>query len=129
MLELPRAKTFSDAVALKGIQLAAYGAAGAAVIKLTESISRATSDAIRFEYELAKIAQTVNKTNAEIGGHADSIRKIAVAYGLSAPKIAETIRVLAQAGYSFKEAKPLLILWLKLRFWLRLNLLLIQLMA
>jgi TP901 family phage tail tape measure protein len=99
------AKTFSDAVALKGIQLAAYGAAGAAVIKLTESISRATSDAIRFEYELAKIAQTVNKTNAEIGGHADSIRKIAVAYGLSAPKIAETIRVLAQAGYSFKEAK------------------------
>ena len=99
------AKTFSDAVALKGIQLAAYGAAGAAVIKLTESISRATSDAIRFEYELAKIAQTVNKTNAEIGGHADSIRKISVAYGLSAPKIAETIRVLAQAGYSFKEAK------------------------
>jgi TP901 family phage tail tape measure protein len=99
------AKTFSDAVALKGIQLAAYGAAGAAVIKLTESISRATSDAIRFEYELAKIAQTVNQTNSDVNRHADSIRQMAVAYGLSAPKIAETIRVLAQAGYTLKQAK------------------------
>jgi TP901 family phage tail tape measure protein len=100
-----QAKTFADAVALRGVNLAGYTIIGAAMVKITEAISRATNDAIRFEYELAKIAQTVQKSNAEVNKHASSIREISVAYGLSAPKIAETIRVLAQAGYSFKEAK------------------------
>lgn len=100
-----KAKSFSDAIALRGVNLAGYAAIGGAMVKITESISRATNDAIRFEYELAKIAQTVDKSNAEIKTHAASIRDISVAYGLSAPKIAETVRVLAQAGYTFKQAK------------------------
>jgi TP901 family phage tail tape measure protein len=99
------ARSFSDALALRGINLAGYTALGAVVVRVSASIAKATNDAIKFEYELAKIAQTVNKSNAEVLQHADSIRKISVAYGLSAPKIAETVRVLAQAGYSFKEAK------------------------
>jgi TP901 family phage tail tape measure protein len=99
------AKSFSDALALRGINLAGYTALGAVVLRVSSSISKATNDAIKFDYELAKIAQTVNRSNDDIRSHADSIRKISVAYGLSAPKIAETVRVLAQAGYSFKEAK------------------------
>ena len=100
-----QAKSFTDAIALRGVNLAGYTVIGSAVVKITEAISRATSDAIRFEYELAKIAQTVQQSNSAINKHADSIRNMSVAYGLSAPKIAETIRVLAQAGYSFTEAK------------------------
>jgi TP901 family phage tail tape measure protein len=96
---------FSDRLALKGVSLATYTIASAAIIKLSESVAKATNDAIKFEVELAKIAQTTDQTIAEVNKHAQSIRKMSVAYGLSAPKIAETIKVLAQAGYSFDEAK------------------------
>jgi TP901 family phage tail tape measure protein len=68
-------------------------------------VASATHDAIRFDQELAKLAQTVGVSNKDIKEHSESIRKMSVAYGLSAPKIAETVRVLAQAGYSLNEAK------------------------
>jgi len=99
------ARTFSDALSLKAVSFASYTAATIAVVKLTESIAKATNDALRFEVELAKIAQTFNKSNADIAKYANSIRKISVEYGLSAPKIAETIRVLGQAGFSFDQAR------------------------
>ena len=43
-----QAKSFTDAIALRGVNLAGYTVTGAAVVKITEAISRATSDAIRF---------------------------------------------------------------------------------
>lgn len=99
------AVSFADAVALKGKGFAAYAVASAAIVRVSESFSKATRDAIRFEFELAKIAQTVEMSNRQVKEHAASIQNVAVEYGLSAAKVAETIRVLAQAGYSFKEAK------------------------
>lgn len=99
------AKAFYDAASLKGINLAGYAALGGAMAKIGMVVASATHDAIRFDQELAKLAQTVGVSNKEIKEHSESIRKMSVAYGLSAPKIAETIRVLAQAGYSLNEAK------------------------
>jgi TP901 family phage tail tape measure protein len=99
------AKTFSETITLKGTNLAGYTAIGAAIARLGMIVGSATHDAIRFDQELAKLAQTVGVSNKDIKEHAESIRNMSVAYGLSAPKIAETIRVLAQAGYSLREAK------------------------
>ena len=99
------ARTFSEAVTLKGTNLAGYTVLGAAIARLGMIVGSATHDAIRFDQELAKLAQTVGVSNKDIREHAESIRNMSVAYGLSAPKIAETIRVLAQAGYSLREAK------------------------
>ena len=99
------ARTFSEAVTLKGVNLAGYAALGGAMAKIGMVVASATHDAIRFDQELAKLAQTVGVSNKDIREHAESIRDMSVAYGLSAPKIAETIRVLAQAGYSLREAK------------------------
>jgi TP901 family phage tail tape measure protein len=99
------AKAFYDAASLKGINLAGYAALGGAMAKIGMVVASATHDAIRFDQELAKLAQTVGVSNKDIKEHSESIRKMSVAYGLSAPKIAETIRVLAQAGYSLNEAK------------------------
>ena len=99
------AKTFSETITLKGINLAAYTALSGAMVRLASFVSSATNDAIKFDKELAKLAQTVGVSNQDIKQHSESIRKMSVAYGLSAPKIAETIRVLAQAGYSLNEAK------------------------
>lgn len=99
------AKAFYDAASLKGINLAGYAALGGAMAKIGMVVASATHDAIRFDQELAKLAQTIGISNKDIKEHSESIRKMSVAYGLSAPKIAETIRVLAQAGYSLNEAK------------------------
>lgn len=100
-----KARSFADAVALKGSNLGVFAVASTAVIKLTESISMATRDALRFEVEMAKIAQTVGISTTEARKHGEEIRKLSVLYGLSAPKIAETVRVLAQAGYTLRQAK------------------------
>lgn len=99
------AKEFYNAASLKGINLAGYAALGGAMAKIGMVVASATHDAIRFDQELAKLAQTVGVSNKEIREHAGAIRKMSVAYGLSAPKIAETVRVLAQAGYSLNQAK------------------------
>jgi TP901 family phage tail tape measure protein len=98
-------KSFYDAVTLKGVNLAGYAALGGAMAKIGMVVASATHDAIRFDQELAKLAQTVGVSNRDIREHSDAIRTMSVAYGLSAPKIAETVRVLAQAGYSLNEAK------------------------
>lgn len=100
-----KARNFADTVALKGVNLGAYTAASLAVIKLTESISVATRDALRFEVEMAKVAQTVGISTEEAKKHGEEIRKLSVLYGLSAPKIAETVKVLGQAGYTLRQAK------------------------
>ena len=100
-----KARNFADAVALQGTKLGAYTAASLAVIKLTESISAATRDAIRFEVEMVKVAQTVGISTEEAKKHGEEIRKLSVLYGLSAPKIAETVKILGQAGYTLRQAK------------------------
>ena len=98
-------KSFYDAVTLKGVNLAGYAALGGAMAKIGMMVASATHDAIRFDQELAKLAQTVGVSNRDIREHSDAIRTMSVSYGLSAPKIAETVRVLAQAGYSLNQAK------------------------
>ncbi len=98
------ATKFADAVALKGKGFVAYSVASAVVVKLSESIAQATRDALRFESELAKIAQTVGRSNQYIKLYANQIRQIGIDYGFSSVKIAETIRVLAQAGFTFEQS-------------------------
>ena len=96
---------WADAVALKGENFAAYSIASVAIAKMSDVIGRATRDAIRFESEMAKVAQTIDKTNKEVGQSTSFIRKVSREYALSNVKIAETVKVLAQAGLSFSEAK------------------------
>lgn len=98
------ATRFSDAIAMKGRGFVAYSVASAVVVKLSESIAQATRDALRFEAELAKIAQTVGKSNNAVKFYSNQIRQIGINYGFSTVKIAETVRVLAQAGFSFRDS-------------------------
>ena len=100
-----KANTFANAIALKGLSLAPYTVASIAIIKLTEAIGSATKDAIRFEVEMANIAQTTRKSTDYVRQHTKYIGELSTSYGLSAPKIAEMTRVLLQAGYSMETAK------------------------
>lgn len=97
-------KDFTDSLALRAVNYTGYIAASSAVLRLTESIARATNDALRFQVEIAKLAQTFNRSIDSLDSYSDSIRNISTSYGLSAPKIAEVVRVLGQAGFSFKNA-------------------------
>lgn len=98
------ARTFSEAVALRGESFAAFAIASTLVTKFTFALAKGVKDAIRFESELAKIAQTTNRTVKAVAQYSDEMRQVALSTGVSNVKIAETVRILAQAGISFRNA-------------------------
>jgi TP901 family phage tail tape measure protein len=100
-----KAQSFSDVVSLKTSNFAAYTVASAAVLKLTNAISGAVSEAIRFEKELIKISQIVRVSVSDAKAFSSSILDISKAYGISAVKVAETIKTLTQSGLSFDKAR------------------------
>jgi len=100
-----KADTFSDKISLKTANFAAYTVASGAVLKLANAISSATSEAIRFEKELAKVAQIVGISVNGAKALSSEILDISKSYGLSAVKVAETIKTLTQSGLSFDKAR------------------------
>lgn len=98
------ALTFSDIIALKGVNFVQYTIATTFVLKLAGAISTGVRESIQFEKEMAVLAQTVNKTNTETLKYSQSILNISKSYGLAQKKTAELVRILAQAGLTIKEA-------------------------
>lgn len=99
-----KAEYFAEVVTLRGKSFAAFGIASQFILKLTGAISNATREAIKLEGELAKIAQTVNKSLTSIKAQSSAVLEISKNYGVASNKVAELIRLLTQTGLSFKEA-------------------------
>ena len=99
-----RSKDFGEAVANAFKRFTAYSAAVFFVLRLSRVFQQAVKNALQFDVELAKIAQTVRKSNAEIKTHADRILGISARYGVVNTQVAQTIRILSQAGLSFEQA-------------------------
>lgn len=99
-----QAKSFADAVALKAINYAPYAIASAAIIKVTGALSSATKEAIKFEQELAKIAQVTGRTVSGIIDQSSALSDLSIEYNLTLNKIAQVTRTLTQTGLSFREA-------------------------
>jgi TP901 family phage tail tape measure protein len=89
---------------LKTRTFGSYVIVSSAIIKLSQSISNATRDAIKFEAELGRIAQTNDIAVKSLRGLTKELLQVSEEYGVSATKIAETVRVLTQAGVSFRDA-------------------------
>ena len=98
------AKEFGDALVLKGRDLSVYGIAAGAVFRLGRIITDVTREAVKFQFELTKIAQVTRTSNAEIFQQSERIQDISVKYGVAASKIAQITRTIAQTGKSFREA-------------------------
>jgi len=98
------ASAFQRAIRLRTQDYLAYAAITAAVAKLTSTLAIATREAIKFESELAKIAQVTNKSNAEIKGYSNQIIGISKKFGVAQTEVARLTRTLAQAGFSFNDA-------------------------
>ena len=101
---LSTADNFAEAIALKGVNFASYAIATSVVVKLGQSIAQAVTESIRFEKELAVLAQTVNITVDSAKQYSNEILNISRSYGLAQNKAAELVRVLAQAGLSLKQS-------------------------
>lgn len=96
------AKNFGDQLALSAKRTQAYAIAAGVIYGVSNAFVEATDNAIRFGRETGKIAQTVNREIRDID--TDKILDISKRFGLSNTKVAETVRILAQAGLSFKDA-------------------------
>jgi hypothetical protein len=98
------AKTFFERVEGKGRSFAAYTVASSAILKLTNSVSQATREAIKFEKELLKISQVTGDTVGYTKNLSASLVKISKNYDVTLSKVAQLTRTLTQTGLSFREA-------------------------
>lgn len=96
------AQDFGDAIALSARRAVAYSIAAGFIFKISNAFAEATTSAIRFRKEVGKLAQTFDTSLDSIDTKA--IVKISKDYGLAATKVGELVRILGQAGFSFKEA-------------------------
>jgi len=99
-----KVKNFGDRIGAQGTSYLSYALVSGVIIRLTSAFAGATNEAIRFEKELIKIAQTTRKSNAEIIKNARIITDISREYGLATNKVGELTRLLAQTGLSFRQA-------------------------
>ena len=99
---------FGEAVGLAGRRFVAYTSAVAIVGRIGLALSRATSDAIRFEKEFVKIAQVLDTNVSSIKGLETSITSLSRAYALSANIITKTGVVLAQSGLNARGVEKAL---------------------
>jgi TP901 family phage tail tape measure protein len=99
-----KAKSFADAITFRGRSFAAFVVASTAVTKLTLALSKGFSEAISFEKELGRIAQTTNKTLAGLKLMSNQLRQVSVDTAVSSTKVAELTRIFAQTGLKLRDA-------------------------
>ena len=101
---LGRVEQFADALDFKTKNLVAYTIVSGAIIRFSRVITSATRDAIKYQSELARIAQTNDLALESTRNLSKEILAVSKTYVISAIKVAETVKVLTQAGVSFREA-------------------------
>ena len=89
-------------------RFASYTSAAVIVGRFAQQLSRATSDAIKFEREFIKISQVFDKTVPQLSSLKGEISSLAREFGLSANVITKTSVVLAQSGLTAKETEKAL---------------------
>jgi len=72
--------------------------------KVVGAISNANREALRFESELAKLAQVTRKTTSEIKANSQELISISRTYNIASSKVAQLTRTLSQTGLSLREA-------------------------
>lgn len=99
-----KAKGFADAITFRGRSFAAFVVASTAVTKLTSSLSKGFSEAVSFEKELGRIAQTTDKSLSSLKRFSNQLRTLSVDTAVSSTKIAELTRIFAQTGLTLRDS-------------------------
>jgi len=90
------------------LQAVAFGAISRPVFELQRAFTGAVKDAIAFQREIVRISQVTGKSVQELSSLTDQINKLAISLGLSANELAETSRIIAQAGIRGRDLEQVL---------------------
>jgi len=89
-------------------QAIAFGAISRPIYDLQRALTGAVKDAVAFEREIVKISQVTGRTVSQLDGLTSQITALSKELGISANELAETSRVIAQAGIRGKDLQQVL---------------------
>ena len=75
------------------------------LLSLVSSFKQSIKEAIAFERELVRIAQTTGSTVSELSSLANEVTRLSVNLGASSTELLSTARILAQAGFSAEQTR------------------------
>lgn len=89
-------------------QAIAFGLISRPIYDLQRALTGAVKDAVAFEREIVRISQVTGKTVSQLDGLTSQITQLSKSLGISANELAETSRVIAQAGIRGKDLEQVL---------------------
>ena len=89
-------------------QATAFGLISRPIYDLQRAFTGAVKDAVKFEREIVRISQVTGKTVSQLGSLTTQITQLSKSLGISANELAETSRVIAQAGIRGKDLEQVL---------------------
>ena len=89
-------------------QAIAFGVISRPIYDLQRALTGAVKDAVAFEREIVRISQVTGKTVSQLDGLTQQVTKLSKELGISANELAETSRVIAQAGIRGKDLEQVL---------------------
>lgn len=98
-----------EATALASKRLLAYVAAAAPIYSIGRAIGEAADEAVKFEYELVRIAQVQKRTLAGMSGLEREISKLSTGIGAVSADLVQVSRLLAQSGLSARDTQTALV--------------------
>ncbi len=96
---------FGKQSALAVKRFAAFTVVTSIVNQFTSAISNATSEFIKFDREMVRVAQVTGAAASEIGSLSNEISKVSRSFGVSSNELAEVSVTLSQAGLSATETR------------------------
>tara|TARA_R100000278_G_scaffold29947_1_gene27567 strand:+ start:413 stop:6838 length:6426 start_codon:yes stop_codon:yes gene_type:complete len=96
---------FGKQSALAVKRFAAFTIVTSIVNQFTTAISNATSEFIKFDREMVRVAQVTGAAASEIGSLSNEISKVSRSFGVSSNELAEVSVTLSQAGLSATETR------------------------
>jgi TP901 family phage tail tape measure protein len=89
-------------------QAIAFGAISRPIYDLQRALTGAVKDAVAFEREIVRISQVTGKSVSQLNGLTTQITALSKELGISANELAETSRVIAQAGIRGRDLEQVL---------------------
>jgi len=89
-------------------QAIAFGLISRPIYDLQRALTGAVKDAVAFEREIVRISQVTGRTVSQLDGLTSQITQLSKSLGISANELAETSRVIAQAGIRGKDLEQVL---------------------
>ena len=89
-------------------QAIAFGLISRPIYDLQRALTQSVKAAVEFEREIVRISQVTGKTVSQLNGLTTEIGRLSTGLGVSANELADTARVIAQAGIRGKELERVL---------------------